>query len=458
MRVIVCGAGQVGTNIARYLSRFDTDVTVIDIDPALVAAATDTLDVRGLVGHAGHPDVLKQAGAMDADLIIAVTQVDEINMVACQVAHTLFNVPKKIARVRQATYLRPEWRELFQTDHMPIDHIIAPEVEVAESIQRRLAVPGAFEVIPLAKRKAVFVGVRCLDETPILGTPLDHLADLFPQLSMRIVALARGNEMLIPSGETELEAGDEVYFVAQEDQVERVLALFGHEEQEGRRMVIMGGGNIGLNLAQLLESKNTSLRIKLIEVDAEQAKHAAQHLNRTVVLHGDALETELMSEAGVDKTETLVAASNDDELNILAALQAKRMGAERAVAIVNRQSISTLVGQLGIDVVVSPRLITVSSILRYVRQGRIRAVYSVGEGFGEIFDVEATQGSELTGKAIKKIEKKGLLVVGAIVRDDDYIAPKPDEIIEPGDRVILLAHSDHVKKAEKLFSVGVGVF
>jgi len=213
-----------------------------------------------------------------------------------------------------------------------------------------------------------------------------------------------------------------------------------------------------LNLAQLLESKNTDLRIKLIEVDAAQAKYAAQHLNRTVVLHGDALETELMSEAGVEKTETLVAASNDDELNILAALQAKRIGAERAVAIVNRQSISTLVGQLGIDVVVSPRLITVSSILRYVRQGRIRAVYSVGEGFGEIFDVEAAQGSELTGKAIKKIEKKGLLVVGAIIRGDEYIAPKPDEIIEPGDRVILLAHSDHVKKAEKLFSVGVGVF
>ncbi|MGB1148164.1 MAG: Trk system potassium transporter TrkA, partial [Alphaproteobacteria bacterium] len=402
MRVIVCGAGQVGTNIARYLSRFDTDVTVIDINPALVAAATDTLDVRGLVGHAGHPDVLKQAGAVDADLIIAVTQVDEINMVACQVAHTLFHVPKKIARVRQATYLKPEWRELFQNEHMPIDHIIAPEVEVAESIQRRLDVPGAFEVIPLAKKKAVFVGVRCLDETPILDTPLDHITELFPQLTMRIVALARGNDMMIPTGDVQLQAGDEVYFVAQEDQVERVLALFGHQEQEGRRMVIMGGGNIGMNLAQLLESKNNSLRIKLIEIDSEQAKYAAQHLNRTVVLHGDALETDLMTEAGVDKTETLVAASNDDELNILAALQAKRLGAERAVAIVNRQSISSLVGQLGIDVVVSPRLITVSSILRYVRQGRIRAVYSVGEGFGEIFDVEAAQGADITGKPVKK--------------------------------------------------------
>lgn len=458
MRVIVCGAGQVGTNIARYLSRFDTDVTVIDINPALVAAATDTLDVRGLVGHAGHPDVLKQAGAVDADLIIAVTQVDEINMVACQVAHTLFHVPKKIARVRQATYLKPEWRELFQNEHMPIDHIIAPEVEVAESIQRRLDVPGAFEVIPLAKKKAVFVGVRCLDETPILDTPLDHITELFPQLTMRIVALARGNDMMIPTGDVQLQAGDEVYFVAQEDQVERVLALFGHQEQEGRRMVIMGGGNIGMNLAQLLESKNNSLRIKLIEIDSEQAKYAAQHLNRTVVLHGDALETDLMTEAGVDKTETLVAASNDDELNILAALQAKRLGAERAVAIVNRQSISSLVGQLGIDVVVSPRLITVSSILRYVRQGRIRAVYSVGEGFGEIFDVEAAQGADITGKPVKKIEKDGLLIVGGIVRGDEFLTPKPDEIIQQDDRVILLAHSDHVKKAEKLFSVGVGVF
>ncbi|MGB0745952.1 MAG: Trk system potassium transporter TrkA [Alphaproteobacteria bacterium] len=458
MRVIVCGAGQVGSNIARYLSRFDTNVTMIDIDPALIAAATTNLDVRGIVGHAGHPDVLKSAGAADADLIIAVTQVDEINMVACQVAHTLFQVPKKIARVRQGTYLRPEWRDLFQADHMPIDHIIAPEVEVAESIQRRLAVPGAFEVIPMGKGRAVFVGVRCLDETPILETPLDHLADLFPQLSMRILVLARGSDMLIPTGEEKLQAGDEVYFVAQADQVERVLALFGHEEQEGRRMVIMGGGNIGLNLAQRLEAQNSSLRIKLIEVDNDQAKYAAQHLSRTVVLQGDALEAELMAEAGVDKTETLVAASNDDELNILAALQAKRLGAERAVAIVNRQSISSLVGQLGIDVVVSPRLITVSSILRYVRQGRIRAVHSVGEGFGEIFDIEAAEGAEITGKTVQKIEKAGMLLVGGIVRDEEFIPPKPEEIIRQGDRVVLLSHSDFVKKAEKLFSVGVGVF
>ena len=458
MRVIVCGAGQVGSNIARYLSRFDTNVTMIDIDPALIAAATTNLDVRGIVGHAGHPDVLKSAGAADADLIIAVTQVDEINMVACQVAHTLFQVPKKIARVRQGTYLRPEWRDLFQADHMPIDHIIAPEVEVAESIQRRLAVPGAFEVIPMGKGQAVFVGVRCLDETPILETPLDHLADLFPQLSMRILVLARGSDMLIPTGEEKLQAGDEVYFVAQADQVERVLALFGHEEQEGRRMVIMGGGNIGLNLAQRLEAQNSSLRIKLIEVDNDQAKYAAQHLSRTVVLQGDALEAELMAEAGVDKTETLVAASNDDELNILAALQAKRLGAERAVAIVNRQSISSLVGQLGIDVVVSPRLITVSSILRYVRQGRIRAVHSVGEGFGEIFDIEAAEGAEITGKTVQKIEQAGMLLVGGIVRDEEFIPPKPEEIIRQGDRVVLLSHSDFVKKAEKLFSVGVGVF
>ena len=222
-------------------------------------------------------------------------------------------------------------------------------------------------------------------------------------------------------------------------------------------MVIMGGGNIGLNLAQRLEAQNSSLRIKLIEVDNDQAKYAAQHLSRTVVLQGDALEAELMAEAGVDKTETLVAASNDDELNILAALQAKRLGAERAVAIVNRQSISSLVGQLGIDVVVSPRLITVSSILRYVRRG-IRAVHSVGEGFGEIFDIEAAEGAEITGKTVQKIEKAGMLLVGGIVRDEEFIPPKPEEIIRQGDRVVLLSHSDFVKKAEKLFSVGVGVF
>jgi trk system potassium uptake protein TrkA len=394
VKVIVCGAGQVGFNIARYLSSENADVTVIDQAPELVQKISESLDVTGLVGFASHPDVLEQAGARDADMLIAVTYADEVNMVACQVAHSIFEVPTKIARVRHQAYLNPLWSDLFSHDHMPIDVIISPEVEVAKAIARRLQVPGAFDAMQLADGRVNLIGVHVREDTPIIQTPLRQLTDLFPDL----------------------------------------------------------------NLARAVEEKHPQVQLKIIEVSKSRAEFVAQTLERSVVIHGDALDLEILTEANIAATETVIAVSNDDEVNILASLLAKRYGAKRAITLINSASYSQLVGSLGIDTVVSPRAITVSTILQHVRRGRIRSVYSLAEGIGEIIEAEAMETSGLVGRPLRDAPLPNGSVVGAVVRDEEVIIPRGDTVIRAGDLVVMFAAAEAVKKVEKLFAVKLEFF
>ena len=373
MKAIICGAGQVGSSIARELANERVDVTVVDQSADLIHRIRDTLDVRAMVGHASLPDVLEAAGAGDADMIIAVTFADEVNMIACQVAHSLFNVPTKIARVRAQSYRKPIWSDLFSRDNMPIDVIISPEIEVARAISRRFTVPGSFEMIPLADNKLRLIGVRCNDECPILNTPLRQLTNLFPDLHITIVGIIRQNKSIVPSGDDHLESGDDVYLVVDAAHVARAMSAFGHDEPEARRVVIIGGGIIGQSLAVDIEENFPGISTRLIEIDKERATAVAQTLSKTTVINGDALDPEILIEANVGNSATIVAVSNDDEVNILASLLAKRYGAERAVTLVNSTTYTPLLAPLGIDVVVSPRAITVSTILQYVRRGRIRS-------------------------------------------------------------------------------------
>ena len=458
MQVIICGAGQVGSNIARYLAGENADITVIDMSPELVAKITDSLDVKGLVGFASHPDVLQRAGASDADMIIAVTYADEVNMVACQICHSLFDVPTKIARIRHQSYLEPMWSDLFSRDNLPIDVIISPEVEVARAIGRRLEIPGAFDVIPLAEGKVSLIGVHCTEECPILETPLRQLTDLFPDLHIVIVAIARGGVGIVPTGDEELLPGDDVYFVADSSHLTRAMAAFGHEEQEARRVIIVGGGNIGLYLAQSVEEANPRVMMKLIELDKKRAEVVAQTLDRTVVIHGDALDTELLEQSNIGSVETIVAVSNDDEVNILASLLAKRFGCQRAVTLINKTSYGPLIGSLGIDTVVSPRAITVSTILQHVRRGRIRSVHSLPEGFGEVIEAEALETSSLVGAPIREAKLPPGVIVGAIVRNDEVVTPRGGTVVRTGDLVVLFAASEAVKKVEKMFAVKLEFF
>ncbi|CAA7617899.1 Trk system potassium transporter TrkA [Magnetospirillum sp. UT-4] len=458
MKVIVCGAGQVGFNIAHYLAGENNDVTVIDQRPDLIRKITDTLDVQAILGYASHPSVLEQAGAADADMLIAVTHADEVNMVACQVAHSLFDVPTKIARVRSQSYLQPMWATMFSRDHLPIDVIISPEIEVARAITRRIQVPGAIDVIPMAGDKVRLIGVRCDEQTPLINTPLRQLTVLFPDLNIVIIGIVRDGRSIIPSAEDQMLDGDEVYFVVDTQHVDRALSAFGREDREARRIIIFGGGNIGLFLAQHLEAEFPNASVKVIEANKDRAEYVAKTLHRSVVINGDVLDPDILSEASVSAAETVVSVTNDDETNILAALLAKRYGARRAMCLINKTTYNALMGPLGIDVVVSPRAITVSNILQHVRRGRIHAVHSLHEGFGELIEADALETSSLVGKPLREVKLPNGVLVGAVVRDGTVISPRGATIVQAGDRVVLFAASDAVKKVEKMFSVRLEYF
>jgi len=458
MNVIVCGAGQVGFHIARHLALENNDVTVIDRDPLLIRRVSDTLDATGVVGHASHPDVLERAGISDCELFIAVTYADEVNMVACQVAHSLFGVTTKIARVRSQAYLHPMWANLFSRDHMPIDVIISPEIEVARSIARRLQVPGAFEIIPLADDKVRLVGVRCGDDCPVVNTPLRQLTQLFPDLNIVIVGIIRDGDPIVPIPDDQLFIGDDVYFVVEAGQLGRAMSAFGHEEPEARRVLIFGGGNIGAFLAKEIEAHHPWVRAKIIEFNKERAAFLAGELSDTTVIQGSVLDQEILDEADVEGTETVVAVTNDDETNILASLLAKRSGASRTITLVNQTNYEDLVASLGVDVVVSPRNITVSTILRHIRRGRIHSVHTLRDGFGELIEAEALQTSELVGRELRTVDLPSDVLVGAIVRDEKMIYPRGSTIIQPNDRVIMFAAAEQVRKVEKMFSVRLEYF
>ncbi|MDP6516816.1 MAG: Trk system potassium transporter TrkA [Alphaproteobacteria bacterium] len=458
MKVLVCGAGQVGFNIARHLSGENNDVTVIDHDQERIRKVSDGLDVQAVLGFASHPDILEQSGAVDADMLIAVTQSDEINMVSCQIAHSLFNVPTKIARVRHLAYLEPAWADLFSRDHLPIDVIISPEAEVVSAVARRLEAPGAIDMTGFADNRVRLVGVRIGETCPIVNTPLRQLTEMFPDLNVTIVYILREDKSIFPHGMDQLLIGDEVYFVVDSGHLGRAMNLFGHEEKEARRLVIVGGGNIGFQLAAQLEKAESGINIKLIEFEKRRAEYVADRLDRTIVLNGDALDTEILEEANISTAETVVVVTDDDQANILVSVLAKRHGCRRAVTLVNATTYAPLISPLGIDAAVSPREITVSRILEHVRRGRIRSVYALRGGEAELIEAEAMETASVVGVPLREARMPKGVLVGALVRGEQVIIPRGDTVIEKNDLVIVFAPHDAVKKVEKLFSVALGFF
>ena len=452
MRIVICGAGLVGSAIASHLAAEQNDVTVIDADSEKIQRVVEHADVRGVVGVASHPDVLADAGLREAELLVAVTESDEINMVATQVAHSIFNTPTRIARIRSWAYLNPEFRDLYGSGHMPIDHIISPEEEVSMAVERQLRLPGAFDVKDMAEGKARLIGVLARENCPILSTPLRHLTSLFPELSMTIVAIVRGTTVIVPrNGKDELEVGDKVYFVCDSEHTHRCMAAFGYTETATATAVIAGGGNIGMLLARKI-SQNENNAATIIEIDKTQAHMIAQELNEINVVCGDTLDADILEEAGVANTDTFLSVSNDDEVNMLSALLAKRMGASHTVALVNNPSFVPLMSTLGIDAVVNPPQITVSSILEHVRRGRIRDVHSVQEGYGEVLEAEVSSSSLLVGHSLRNAKIPKGLAFGAVVRKDKVLPARGETIIEANDIVILYAKQGRAAKAELLFS------
>jgi trk system potassium uptake protein TrkA len=379
-------------------------------------------------------------------------------MTACLVAHAVFDVPTKIARVREQSYLESKWSSIFGSDHLGIDAVISPEVEVAEAIHRRLEVPGAFEAVALADGLVTLVGVHCGPSCPVLNTPLRHLTTLFPDLHATVVGIVRGDQKIVPEDADSMVAGDDVYFIAETAHLKRALSAFGHEEQEARHLIVVGGGNIGLGLSELIAERNPGIDVKLIELDRRRAALAAARLPNWVVIQGDALDPRILEEANVRGTETIVAVTNDDEVNILASLLAKRAGCQRTITLVNSTNYAPLIGSLGIDAVVSPRATTVSNILQHVRRGRVRAVHSLGDDFGEVMEIEVLETARLVGTPIRDANLPDGVIVGAVVRDGKVIIATGDTVVEQDDHVILFSASADVREVERLFSVRLEYF
>ena len=388
MKVIICGAGQVGWQIARHLASEQNDVTVVDNDPELVRRATDSLDVQGVAGFASFPDVLARAGAYDADMVIAATHSDEVNMVTCQVAHSIFGVTRKIARLRASSYLEAIYSDLFKSDRLPIDVVISPEREVAEAAIQRVAAPSAFDTESFFDGRVHLLGIDLDEDCPVLHTPLRQLTELFSTLRAVVVGVRREGRLFVPTAEDQLFSGDQVYVAVQSEDMERTLGIFGKPTYKQERAVIIGAGNVGLAVAKALEKWPTRMRVRVIEINRSQAEHAADELERTIVLHGDGLDAEMQAEASVDKADVMICVTDDDKVNLLAAVRAKAAGCRMAIVLINDPTMAPLMGPLDIDAYINPRATTVSSILRHIRHGRVRGVYSIGDAEAEVIEAQ----------------------------------------------------------------------
>ena len=458
MKVIICGAGQVGWQIARHLANEKNDVTVIDSDQNLVKMATDTLDVKGVSGFASYPDVLADAGAADADMIIAATYSDEVNMVTCQVAHSIFDIPRKIARLRSQSYLDAIYSDLYRRDHLPIDVVISPELEVAEAALKRLSFPNAFESETFLNDQAQLLGLHIEESCPVVNTPLRQLTDLFSTLRVIVVGVRRGGLLFAPNAGDQLFSSDEVYLMCDSNDASRTLEVFGKAEGEQNRIILIGGGNVGLRIAKTLEASEKRLRVKMIEKDRSRAEFSAGDLERTIVLNGDGLDSGLLDEANVSKTDTILAVTDDDKTNMLAAVRAKSRGCKKAIALVNDPTLSPLMEPLGIDAYINPRSTTVSSILRHIRHGKVNNVYSIGDAEAEIIEAQVMSTSPIAGRRIGEIDFPEGVIVGGMLKEGKMIKPDSNSKIEEGDIIAVFALSKDISEVERLLQVTIDYF
>ena len=458
MKVIICGAGQVGWQIARHLSGELNDVTVVDNNPDLVRRATDTLDVQGIAGFASYPDVLERAGAADADMIIAATHSDEVNMVTCQVAHSVFSIQRKIARLRSQSYLDAIYSDLYRRDHLPIDVVISPEREVAAAAMQRLSAPSAFDTETFMDGNAQMLGITIDEDCPVVHTPLRQLTDLFSTLRSIVVGVRREGTLFAPEPGDQLFVGDNCYVFTHIDDVNRTMEVFGKTEKKQDRVVIVGGGNVGLEVTKALEKRTGRTRAKMIERDRRKAERAAEELERTIVLNGDGLDRAILVEAGIDRADAMLAVTDDDKTNMLAAVRAKAEGCSLAIALINDPTLVPLMAPLGIDAYINPRSTTVSSILRHIRHGRVRQVYSVGDAEAEVIEAEVMSTSPMAGQAIRDIDFPEGVLVGAVYKGGEVLRPSGKLRIEEGDIVALFAMADDVPEVERLMQVSIDFF
>ncbi len=458
MKVIICGAGQVGWQIARHLSGEKNEVTVVDNNAELVAQAQDVLDVQGVTGFASYPDVLDEAGARDADMIIAATYSDEVNMVTCQVAHSIFNVQRKVARLRSQSYLTAIYSDLYRRDHMPIDVVISPEREVAEAALRRLSASAAFDNQGFLDGRAQLIGIELAEDCPVLNTPLRQLSDLFSTLRAIVVGVRREGRLFAPDSGDQLFAGDQIYLFCHGDDLERALEIFGKSNRKQERVVVIGGGNVGLSVARALETRRERVRTRVIERSRAVAERAAEALERTIVLHGDGLDTELLAEAGIARADAVLAVTDDDKTNMLASVRAKAEGAKMAICLINDPTLAPLMSPMQIDAYINPRATTVSSILRHIRHGRVRQVYSIGDAEAEVIEAQVLSTSPIAGQRVRDIDFPEEVLVGLVASGGKILRPTGSTRIEEGDVITIFSIAADVPEVERLLQVSIDFF
>ncbi len=458
MKIIICGAGRVGSSIAQYLSRQNNDVVLIDEVPLRLLSIGDVADVKTVLGDGSLPESLVEAEADSADMLIAVTSSDQVNIVCCQMAHSLFKIPMKIARIRSDSYNDPRWAKIFGHDHIPIDIVISPTHTIVEAIHNRLDAPGAFDVVPLIGDRVRIIGTRCADDCPIVFKPLRQLTSLFPDLHITILLITHEGEPRIPNADDILYPGDSVYFATETSHMMRSLQAFGHEYRPIKRILIVGGGNMGLILGQKIRQTSHNMHTTIVESDQLRARKVAEALPDTTILQGDIMEPEIIGNLSPESFDTIVSLTDDDEVNALSVLMLKKLGVKRGISVINKGIYISLVSELGLDVIVNPPMITVATILRHVRHGRIQAVYPVQDGFAELFEATALSTSNIIGKPLKDSNIKSGIILGAIVRAGDVIMPRPDTVIEEDDRIVILAEQRLTRRVEQLFSVSLDYF
>ena len=454
MKIIILGAGQVGSSVAENLASEANDITVVDRNAEQLRTLQEHFDLRTVTGWASHPDVLARAGAEDADMIVAVTSSDETNMIACQVAYSLFHTPTKIARVRAAEYLRQP--TLFKSEALPIDVLISPEQVVTRHIHRLIETPGALQVLDFAGGRAQLVGVKAYHGGPLVGNALRTLTEHLPEVESRIAAIFRQGRAIIPDGDTIVESDDEVFFVAAGKDIRAVMGELRRLDRPVKRVILAGGGNIGRRLAEALED---DYNVKLIERFPDAALKLSETLNNTIVLEGDAADEDLLREENIERTDVFCAVTNDDQVNILSAMLAKQMGARKVMALINRSAYVDLVQSGTIDVAISPQQATIGTLLAHVRRGDVVQVHSLRRGAAEAIEAIAhgdQKTSKVVGRAVEDIKLPPDTTISALVRNDEVIIAHHDTVIEPDDHVILLLlDKRRVPEVEKLFQVGV---
>ena len=460
MNIIICGAGRVGFTIAKILSEQGHSITIIDQSSEDIQKIDDLLDVKSIVGKGTYPSILEKANASEADMIIAVTRNDEINMLICQIAFSIFNVQKKIARIRSQDYLNPKFTRVYNKENLPIDVIISPEIEIAKSIQRKLEAPGALDNVPFADNKIRLLEILINDKCPIVNIKLNDLTKKFPKLNANIMGVVRDDKFIILKKTDKIIKGDKAYVVINASQMKETLVAFGHNEKISNKILIIGGGNIGFNLAKNLEESFDSARVKIIEKNKERAEFIASELNNTIVINGDALDEEVLMEANLEEVQTVLALTNDDEDNLMVSVLVEKftndksdINEKRTMALINKPNYALLQSSLKIDDFIDPRMNTVSSILKHVHKGTVENAYSILNGEYEVIEAEIIESSELVNKELKNANLPDEIRIGAVLREKEVIIPRSNFVFKKEDIIVLLAKKDFLHVVENMFRI-----